>query len=77
MSDFVADETLTFKVNKGGYEMFFENIEKNTTIRGAFYLDYESEETIDFRIISPEGDNELVLAKRREGIFRLNVTIIG
>ena len=33
--------------------MFFENIDKNTTIRGAFYLDYDSDETIDFKIISP------------------------
>ena len=41
--------------------MFFETITNKTIIKGDYYSDYENDNSINFVIINPEGDNEKII----------------
>ena len=55
MSDFTPDAMLTFELEKGGIDVFVENIQIQTTLRGAYFVSYKSTDKIDFEIIAPNG----------------------
>lgn len=54
MSDFKADEMLTFEINNKQEEIFYEDIDQPCNIRGAYFLAYDSKSNVEFYIESPD-----------------------
>ncbi|CAD8110206.1 unnamed protein product [Paramecium sonneborni] len=74
MGDFEPEVTLTFDLSPGSSEVFFEEILKPTTIKGAFFISQlQKEEKIDFYIKS--SNNTLIYSKERvtEAIFNIDL----
>lgn len=85
MKEFVPDEMLSFTLEKGSTETFFEEVHEPTNIRGAYFVSYDSSEKINFKvyfyfllqIISPTENVVFEKKKRRESIFNIDVTELG
>ena len=48
MTDFIGDEMLSIDVPANKVEIFYEEITEATTIRGAYFVAYQSSEAIHF-----------------------------
>lgn len=55
MKDFKADEMLSFEVGARGFEVFFEDINKPCHIRGAYFINFDSKEGLDLKILDPKN----------------------
>ncbi len=59
LANFTPDEMVSFEIQPKKdevigklfyYQVYYETIEHETVIRGAYFVDYESKEKIDFQV---------------------------
>lgn len=77
MQDFHPDELLSFDLEKGEQEVLFQKINLPTLIRGAYYVNNNQEDKINFHIQAPNLTYVSTIFNKREGIYYINLTDVG
>lgn len=77
MKDFKADEMLSFELAARSFEVFFENINKPGLVRGAYFLNFDSKDGLDLKIVDPKNNEVHKTVGKRQGIFSFEATEIG
>lgn len=59
------------------FEVFFENINKPGLVRGAYFLNFDSKDGLDLKIVDPKNNEVHKTVGKRQGIFSFEATEIG
>ncbi|KRX09202.1 hypothetical protein PPERSA_05871 [Pseudocohnilembus persalinus] len=77
MEGFKADEMLSFEVPAKGYEVFLEDVKGPCTIRGAFFINFDSKDGIELKIMDPDNKEVEKLVGKKQGIFKFEAQVAG